>query len=256
MVSNNLTLRMKGDIPFRDLVKTFHGFQKLLDTIAQEIGAGNDIEWATENLQGGSAEVTINGMSEDMEIVEKTVGATDSIFTCLSQNRPIPYSDNIARQAKMLTQVINGKIYELSIKAGENETRLTERIDIDDPKKKRYSHDAVKGTIDTLRRHKAFEFTLYDSLFGKAVNCHVSPEQEDQMRDVWGKTVVVSGLVGRDTNTGRPIDVRNIREIVVVQDVPPGSYENARGILDLGDRSPEAIIREFRDTEWEFQNGE
>lgn len=256
MVSNNLTLSMKGDIPFRDLVKTFLGFQKLLDTIAQEIGAGSVIEWATEDLKGGSAQVTINGLSEDMGNVVKTVEATDLIFTRLSQNRTIPYSDNIVRQAKTLTHVINGKVEEISITAGDNETRITERVDLDAPRNKIYSRDAIKGVIDTLQRHRAFKFVLYDSLFGGAVTCYVSPKQEDEMREAWGKTVMVSGLVGRNSNTGKPIDIKNIWEISIVKDVPPGSYGDARGILDLGDRSPEAIIREFRNTQWDLPDGQ
>jgi len=254
MVSYNLTLRLKGEIPFRDLAKTFAGFQKLLDTIAQEIGKGNDIEWTTGNMSGGSAEVTITGQSEDMEIVEKTIDATDVIFTNLSLSRPIPYSDYVARQARMLTNVINGKINEISIEAGKEERRITERIDDSSDIRKRYSHDTIKGKVQTLRRHRAFEFTLYDSLFGKAVNCHVTAEQEDQMRQLWGHIVFVSGLVGRDNKTGRPVDVRNIREIRAVPDVPPGTYEEAAGIFDLRDRNPEAIVRELRNTSWGFKN--
>ena len=254
MVSNNLTLSMKGEIPFRDLIKTFSGFQRLLDTIAQEIDTGNDIEWTAEKLQGGSAEVTINGLSANMDDVEKTVEATDLIFTRLSQNRPIPYSENIVRQAKMLTHVINGKIHEISVKTGENEARITERIEIDDPSQKIYSHDSIKGTIRTLQRHPTLKFALYDSLFAKAVKCHASPAQEEEMRQAWGKTVIVSGLVGRNANTGKPVDIKDIREITIVVDMPPGSYRNARGILDLGDANPEDIIRDFRNTEWEFHN--
>ena len=256
MATKDLTLSIKGEIPFRDLVKTFSGFQKLLDTLAQEIGAGATIEWTTGNLKGGSAEVTISGVSENMEVVEKAVEATRSIFTNMSRNRPIPYSDYVAKQAKMLTHVINGKISEISVKAGENEARITERIEVEDTGQKTYSHDSVKGTIDTLLRHNSLRFALYDSLFGKLVTCHASRSQEEEMRQAWGKTVIVSGLVGRNIVTGKPVDIRGIREIAIVEDVPPDSYHTVRGILDLGDKKPEDIIRDFRRTDWKLHNDE
>ena len=269
MASRNLTLTIKGDITFRDLVNTFSVFQKLLDVISQEITPGSDIEWIPERLQTGSAVVTMNGMSENMESVERTVGATDSIFTCLSHNSPIPYSETIARSAREFTQVIKGRIQEISVNAGESERRVTARVEIENTKFRTYTHDAIKGTINTLKRHRAFQFTLYDSLFGKPVfwcpglwagtpiqYCHLSPEQEDEMRKFWGKTVLVSGLVGRNSNTGRPISIRNVREISEVQEVAPGSYDKARGILDLGDRRPEDLIRELRESQWDLPHGQ
>ena len=256
MASRNLTLTVKGDITFRDLANTFSVFQKLLDVISQEITPGSDIEWVPERLQTGSAVVTMNGMSENMESVERTVGATDSIFACLSRNSPIPYSETIARSARELTQVIKGRIQEISVNAGGSERRVTARIEIGNTKFRTYAHDAIKGTINTLKRHRAFQFTLYDSLFGKPVYCHLSPEQEDEMRKFWGKTVLVSGLVGRNSNTGRPISIRNVREISEVQEVAPGSYGEARGILDLGDRRPEDLIRELRESQWDLPRGQ
>ena len=256
MAFDELTLIIKGDISLEAFVQGIQVLQKLLGNVTQEISEKNSVAWGLGGLKGGSAEVTVRGVSDNREDVEKTIVAVESIATCLSEHRVIPYPDYIARQAARLTHLINGQIHEISIKIGEKETRLTERINIEDYKSRTYSYDAIRGTIDTLLRHDSLRFGLYDSLFGKAVTCYASSSQEEELRQAWGKTVVVSGLVGRNSNTGRPVDIRNIREITILEDVPPGSYENARGILNLGDKSPEVIIRELRDTEWEFQNGE
>ena len=256
MASRNLTLTIKGDFTFRDVVKTFSGFQKLLDVISQEITPESEIEWIPEHWQRGSVMVKMNGMSENMLSVERNVGAADVIFDCLSLNSPIPYPETIARPAKELTQVINGRVQEISVNAGQSERRVTERVEIEDTNFRTYTHDTVKGTVKTLRRHKTFGFTLYDSLFDKAVNCHLSPEQEETMRAFWGKAVVVSGLVGRDSNTGRPLSVSNVWDITEVQDIPPGSYDEARGVLDFGDKTPETLIRELRESQWDIPRGQ
>jgi hypothetical protein len=69
------------------------------------------------------------------------------------------------------------------------------------------------------------------------------------MRDVWGRRVIVEGLVNRDPITGQPETIRSITRVEVLPDNEPGSYRRAIGAL-RGRKlrlSPEAAIRRLRD---------
>jgi hypothetical protein len=69
------------------------------------------------------------------------------------------------------------------------------------------------------------------------------------MRQFWGKDVVVTGEIERDAETQRPVEVRVVDDIQLLQSVPAGSYERARGIMKFGDERPEDLLRRLRDGE-------
>ena len=51
------------------------------------------------------------------------------------------------------------------------------------------------------------------------------------MRGAWGRKVAVSGLIGRDPEQGRPVVVRHITKVDILDDSSSGSYHNARGVF-------------------------
>ena len=112
----------------------------------------------------------------------------------------------------------------------------------------KYAWSSVKGTIDTLSRRKKLSFTLWDSLFDKPVGCYFKEGQEDTMRNAWGKHAFVSGRVGRRADTGRPVVIRDVKQIRLLEDVEPGSYMRAKGVFPWATDSelPENIIRRLR----------
>ena len=95
------------------------------------------------------------------------------------------------------------------------------------------------------------KFTLYDSTFDKAVPCYLQEDQEDKMREIWGKNVIVTGRITREPDNGRPVSIREITSIDPVVEAAPGSYKIARGIFQWsqGDEPAEVSIRRLRDAE-------
>jgi hypothetical protein len=69
------------------------------------------------------------------------------------------------------------------------------------------------------------------------------------MRQLWGKDVVVTGEIERDAETQRPIEIRIVDDMQLLQSVTPGRYERARGILRFGDERPKDLLRRLRDAE-------
>ena len=59
----------------------------------------------------------------------------------------------------------------------------------------------------------------------------------------------VVGRVSREPVTGKPISIRDIRRVKLLDDVSPGAYRQARGAVpwEPGDMMPEEAIRLLRD---------
>jgi hypothetical protein len=109
---------------------------------------------------------------------------------------------------------------------------------------------AVTGRVQTLSNRAGLRFNLYDTVHDKAVACYLAQGQEELMRKAWGRRTRVTGRVSREATTGRPIAIRQIADVEILQeDMAPRSYRLARGAVPWqeGDSLPEEIIRRLRD---------
>jgi hypothetical protein len=249
--NNTLTLRLEGDVPLELFATAMRNFSELVVQLSNSVAIDAKIEWIIEDLRAGSAAATIVGMSHEADAIASVVAAYEAVGVALEMNTPIPYNDKVQRAAKGITSVLNGKITSISFEtATADATIVSAAVEKKDKPKNRYTYGTVKGDVETLSRRRGFKFTLYDTLFGKAVNCYFTAAQEDIVRNIWGKRVIVSGKIGRDTE-GRPQVVREIHDVREVVPSAPGSYSKARGILSsvAGGERAEDIIRRVRDGE-------
>ena len=101
-----------------------------------------------------------------------------------------------------------------------------------------------------LSSRSRLRFTIYDSVHDKRVQCYPELGQGELVREHCGRHVSVSGTIHMDRVTGIPNSVTNILKIEPLPDVEPGSYKNGRGVVPWqeGDRMPEDVIRELRDS--------
>ncbi len=69
------------------------------------------------------------------------------------------------------------------------------------------------------------------------------------MRGAWGHRAIVEGWVSRDAISGHPVNIRRIRNMTILDDVVPGSYQLARGALGGGISEEEVaqLIRRVND---------
>ena len=82
------------------------------------------------------------------------------------------------------------------------------------------------------------------------VSCYLQPDQDEMMREAWDRRAIVEGSVSRDALTGRPITVRRIQKITLLDDIVPGSVvKSLKGIAPLAPGAPSAVevIRAIRD---------
>jgi hypothetical protein len=249
MRENEVTLILEGEVTLSDFAKTLSNFTSLMEALSQTVASTADIVWVIDDLQAGSAETTIIGISEQKEAVEKVVYAYEVVGKALAAGQPIPYPDTVVDKARAITQIINGRISAIRFQTAEHDSVIQSGPATRQRHPKIAAFGLVKGRIETLNRRRGFKVILYDDLFDKPITCYLDPEQEAQMREIWGKRVTITGIVERDPEHGRITSVKDITNISTLQEVDPESYRSAKGIIpwNEGDDLPEVTIRRLRD---------
>ena len=105
----------------------------------------------------------------------------------------------------------------------------------------------IEGRVQTLSNRGGLRFTLYDTINDKAVSCYLAEGYEGIMRDAWGRMAVVEGLVTRDPESGRPLNVRRVRKVTILPEHSRGSLEARGAAPSLSGMSAEQAIRRLRD---------
>lgn len=249
MPKNTLTLALDGEVALQDFAKAINNFNLLINQLSVEVGKDAQINWIIEELYSGSAVATFRGDYSDYEVIENVITAYEDVGDALASGREIPFSELVQRHAKALTNVIDHKITAIRFETPTQDYLISGKVKGESSEPIKFSYGIVKGTVETLTKRRQLSFTLWDSLFDKPVHCYFKGGEEDNMRNVWGKRAVVSGRIGRQTGTGKPLVVRDVKYVRPLEEVEPGSYSNARGSLPWGKggETPEEMIRRLRD---------
>jgi hypothetical protein len=246
---DTLTFVLEGEVTLSSYAAAMAEFNALLNNLGKEVGGNAGIDWVVDELFAGSAVATFHGLYEDVKVVETVVDAYEVVGDALASGREIPYSEPVRRNAWNLTSLLDGKITSLRFETPAREFIVSSKSKIGEkavPMK--YSLGTVKGTIQTLTMRRKLSFTIWDTLFDKPVNCYLKEGEEERMRYAWGKRAVVTGRIGRQSESGRPIVIREVKDIHILENAEPGSYKRARGVLpwSQGDEKPEDVLRRMR----------
>jgi hypothetical protein len=253
MAGDRVTLYLKGTVPLDLYADAIAGLSGLVSALSKELAANARIEWVVEDLRGGSADATIIGLSNDMASVERVVDAYAQIGSSLQYGQKIPYSLNVQKAAQKIMGILNGKVSAVTLATLDQSYTVTSEESVATQERQlTTAFGSVEGVIHTLAGKDGLRFTLYDALFGRAVSCYFSADpkergqQEELMRNSWEKRAIVQGLVTRDSLTDRPLEIRQISQVIPVIS---GDYRKSRGALaELKDETPaEQIIRHLRD---------
>ncbi len=250
MAKDTLTFALEGEVTLKYFASALIEFNALLNGLSKEVGNDAPIDWMVEELYAGSAIATFHGVYEDVRIVESVVDAYEQVGEALSSGGDIPFSEAVRRHARSIVNLLNGKITSVRFETPARDFVISGKTAgglKSLPMK--YSLGTVKGVIQTLSMRKRLSFIIWDSLFDKPVNCYLKEGDEERMRNAWGRPAVVSGRIGRQAETGRPVVIREVKSIHIQEEPEPGSYRRARGVLpwSQGDEKPEAVIRRLRD---------
>jgi hypothetical protein len=253
MVDNTITLALEGDVSLQVLSEVMSHFNGLLNALAQAVVPEQAVEWIIEDMQAGSALLTVAGEAETEEPVLKVIEAYAKTGRALERREPIPFPTSVARAAAEITRAVGEQVRVIRFETATSEATIYGNFDVPRPHQptKRVGFGVVKGRVQAISSRGKLRFNLYDSLFDKPISCYLQSGQEDLMREIWGKRVYVSGQITRDADLGRAVSVRHITAVDTIPEYVPGSYKQARGVLTWSpdDEPAEILIRRLRDGE-------
>ncbi|MBN2327549.1 MAG: hypothetical protein JXR73_10385 [Candidatus Omnitrophica bacterium] len=262
MSGDSLTLVLNGEITLQDYAKAIFEFQNLVNALNDDFSPDHTIEWKVDELDAGSARSSFVGIansSQDAQTAEKIKSAFEKVGENLRRGDVSMFSKNVQSAVKGLVNLINGRIPSIRFETDAMEWEIFDNAIIRQqpdlssnpikPIHRLEAFGAVKGRVQTLNREKFYRFNLYDLMEHRSITCRLSPEFEEQMRNVWGKVVIVEGLVRRDQETGKPTSVREIKSIIPIEEGTPGGWRKAMGCAPhyTGGVPSEDAIRKLRD---------
>lgn len=250
MADNEIILKLDGIIPLDLYSKALNHFTSIVFKLSDEIGGSEHIDWTVTELRTGSAIQTIRGYAQNPERVERVVAAMGIAMKSASSGDIIPYSHDIENHIQGLTSVLNGKITAMHIVAGNIPiSTIYNPIDFDitDDKNTKRDLGVIIGYVRSVTDKPNIRITLYDTLFDKAIKCYLSADYENAARKVWRQKVAVTGMIKRDSITGRPIDIREVSKIETLEE-STGGFLDAKGVFSWtkGDEKAEDSIRRIR----------
>lgn len=246
MAKDTLTFELGGRVEIAEFADGIVAFRRLVSALTPR-NAG--VTWVVEDLQPGSAVVTLRGEADDPVAVERIVDDYERIGAALSWHEDLPQLNQRAQSASYAIRDLTGAADYVRFETPDIDYTIYRNGHAPNRPATRVSIGAVTGTIQTLSNRGGLRFNLYDTLHDKAVACYLAPGQEELMREAWGRRATVTGRISREALTGRPVAIRQIVAVETIRDTPPGSYRLARGAVPWlpGSPKPEDVIRQLRD---------
>ncbi len=246
MVRDTITFELGSEV---DLAKLFDGI-KHFKSLVEAITENANVEWLVEDLQAGSARATLRGKAQDQSQVERVVDQYNQVGNALEGHGSLIEFPYRVQEAASHIQRFAGTVdYVLLETISASHTISGNGASIDKPTDSWTSLGEITGQVQLITNRGNLRFSLYDALFNKAITCYLRAGQEAMMRKAWDRQVVVFGNITRIGPLGRPVSIRDIKDIEVLESPISGAYRKARGAIPWkeGDMLPEDAIRALRD---------
>ena len=244
MAKNTLTFELGGVIDIRHLEEGVTAFRRLLSALSSK----SNVKWSVDDLQPGSAITTLRGESGNAADVEHIIDQFEEIGRALERQEEIKFQSRVISAAEAIKKLAESVEYVRFETPAQDYTVYGNGL-AEQQAPTTVAIGAIVGRVQTLSSRAGLRFNLYDTIHDKAVACYLEPGQEELMRETWGRRARVSGRISRQANTGRPLAIRQILAVEILEDSLPGSYRQARGTVPWrpGDLLPEDAIRRLRD---------
>jgi len=248
VASDSVTFRLDGALTIKKLADAFARFQNVLQALEQDEDA--HVRWVLAGLDYGSAAITARAEPLDDDAVAKIPTMSEQYLVAgrqVSSGEP----DNgqpLLRVVRNLTDLADEQ-NRVILETADDEVIFTKPAPSSSASPSPQitkSLGTVRGRVETLSHRNGLRFTLYELVSDRPVSCYLQAAHENLMRDAWGHIADVTGGVTRDAATGRPLAVRRVTSIDVVNEGETMGFLRARGAVG-GTESAEAVIRRIRD---------
>ena len=248
VAGDSVTFRLDGELTIESVSDAFARFRDVLKALEQDQGAS--VRWVLAGLDYGSAGVTARAEPLDVASAAKISSMTDRFLAAGRQvsRGDIDPSRPLLRLVQNLTEVASEK-NRVILETADDEVIFTAPVTVGQAPataQTTKSFGTIRGRVETLSHRKGLRFTLYELATDQRVSCYLQADHEDQMRDAWGRIANVTGDVTRDAESGRPIAVRHVTAVEVIDEGETTGFLRARGAA-RGSEPAERVIRRIRD---------
>lgn len=252
MADNTLTIALDGEVSLASFSEAMHQFQRLVTQLSNEIAPKQPVLWVIDSLEAGSAIATVRAAAQNVEPVLRIVQGYEAVGRAVAAGTSIPYTEAVARPAHALAALAGQQgVTEVRFETPGAEFSVVARAQSAEAPMPKPARGTIKGRVESLTSRGNLRFTLYDGVFDRAISCYVADEMREQLIDIWGKRVAVTGRVSRN-GRGQATAIREITAIEILLDSSdPMSFRHARGVFEWtpDDEPAEIAIRRVRDGE-------
>ncbi len=242
-----LSFRLGGEVTLKLLQDALERFLGVLDALSDSQDA--DIDWVVADLAHGSVAAAVRAVPLDDSAVPKVAALCHDYLeaaTSVQQGQAdvtLPLHRRMYRLAQLADEA-----HPLALSTNGQQVDLCESVTQQgfDNLNNFVTYGTLRGRVETLSRHKQLSFRLYELATGAAVICHMDPNTEETMRNVWGHLADVTGTISRDPETDEPRSMKSIISVEPVEEGTRGGWRRARGVLQ-SNTPAEVLIRRLRD---------
>jgi len=254
-----VTFVIDSEVSFSVFSTFIREFTNIIEYFSNEVSPKKKLIWMVGGLSSGSAHVLVKGKyetKEDRKYYIKTVEKCEKYGDDLSMGNISHYPIELKNTGKNIIQL--SEHYPVRFETEEKDSIIKgpqinlsmEQLPLNKIKEQSQhaSFGSVRGRIESLTRRYELRFTLYDLLFDKAVSCYLSEGQEELMREAWGKLASVEGYINREAGTGRPLTIRKIIKINIIDENPKYPWMEVAGCFPSSKESENLgeVIEKFR----------
>ena len=249
MVNETATFALNGDVPLDQFVTGIRHWAGMLAQLSREVHPDATVEWIIEDLQPGSATTTARAVSDESTNIRPILTFYSRVARDMEQGQEPAASPKVREHAQALVRLIGPSITSIRFETSEEDVTIHAGGEAQPAIAQLRAYGAVAGRIQTMSSRRRLSFTLYDSIFDRAVNCYLQADQQHLVADKWDQRVVVDGIISRDPDSGRPVAIRAISAITILSDHQQGDYRDAAGLFPLepGEESAVVVLHRIRD---------
>ena len=242
-----LSFSLGGEVTLKLLQDALGRFSGVLDVLRESHDV--NIDWMVAGLDHGSVSAAVRAVPLDDSAAPRVPALCHEYLHAATsiQRGHADFTFPLHRQMYQLVQLAD-EAHPLVIATDGQQVDIQAPVSLKgfEGPKQYVTFGTLRGRVETLSRHKKLNFRLYESATGAPVTCHMSPETEETMRDVWGYIADVTGTISRDSDTDRPRSMRSITNVEPVEEGGRGGWRRARGAL-RSNTPAEVLIRRLRD---------
>lgn len=251
MTDDLLSFRLDGEVTIEKLSAAFARFSNVLDALHEDHGA--NVRWVVVGLESGSATAVAKAVPLDSD-AERLIPAICGDY--------LESARQVLRGNGDPDRPVLRAVRELAAVADENNPVVLETSDDEvifvapapiraagaevERQQTTKSLGSVRGRVEMLSQRNTLRFSIYELVNDRAVSCFPHPDYKDVMREAWGRIADVTGTITRDVATGRPLSIRRVTRVDVVEEGEPDGYLRARGAIKATEPA-ERAVRRMRD---------